>query len=207
MAHSYASIARCFHAIGARFSSQRRLMPVRTRIHSRSLTIRPIEGADAGLVGGLLMRLSEPTCWLRYSRPRLAPAAVQCEVERMLGRDGAGATVLLATLRCDSAEEAVALAELIATDGETAEVAIVVRDDHQGQGLGRALLCQIARQAVSQGLRTLRFDIRRENTAMQCLVHGLGLPYRGEYWPDEICLWVDLPAYSYARGAARLAHG
>jgi GNAT superfamily N-acetyltransferase len=199
MAHSFASIARPFHAIGARLCSQRRLMRVPMRIHDRALTMRPIERGDAGLVGGLLMRLSEPTCWLRYSRPRLAPVAVQREVERMLRRDGAGAIVLLATVRCDdSAEEAVALAELMATRGETAEVAILVRDEYQGQGLGSALMAQIVRQAVSQGLRTLRFDIRRENTAMQCLVRGLGLPYRGEYWPEEICLWVDLPARSYA---------
>ena len=173
-------------------------MPMPTRIHGRALTLRPIEGGDAGLVGGLLTRLSEPTCWLRYSCPRLAPVVVQRELERMLRRDGAGAIVLLATVRRGSAEEVVALAELMVIGGETAEVAIVVRDDYQSQGLGSALMGQIVRQAVSQGLRTLRFDIRRENTAMQCLVRGLGLPYRGDYWPDEICLWVDLPSHSYA---------
>jgi GNAT superfamily N-acetyltransferase len=198
MAISFSSITRPFHAIGTRFCSQRRLRPAPMRIHGRSLTMRPIEAADASLVGSLLMRLSEHACWLRYSRPRLAPATVQCEVERMLRRDGAGAVALLATVRWDSAEEAVALAELVATDGETGQVAIVVHDDYQGQGLGSALMCQIVTQAVSQGLRTLRFDIRRENTVMQCLVRGLGLPYRDEYWPDEICLWVDLPAHSYA---------
>jgi GNAT superfamily N-acetyltransferase len=198
MAISFGSITRPFHAIGTRFCSQRHLKAVPTHIHGRSLTMRPIEAADAGLVGSLLMRLSEHACWLRYSRPRLAPAAVQCELERMLRRDGPGATALLATVRWDSPEEAVALAELMATNGETGEVAIVVRDDYQGQGLGSALMCQIVGQAVSQGLRTLRFDIRRENTAMQCVVRGLGLPYRDEYWPDEICLWVDLPARSYA---------
>jgi hypothetical protein len=74
MAISFASITRPFHAIGTRFCSQRRLKAVPTRIHGRSLTMRPIEAADAGLVGSLLMRLSEHACWLRYSRPRLAPA-------------------------------------------------------------------------------------------------------------------------------------
>jgi GNAT superfamily N-acetyltransferase len=198
MALSFASMTRRFHTIGMRFCSQRRLKAAPTRIHGRPLTMRTIEAGDAGLVGDLLMRLSEHACWLRYSRPRLAVAAVQCEVERMLRRDRTGVLALVATMRRDSAEEAVALAELMATDSEIAEVAIVVRDDYQGQGLGRVLMCQIVRQAVSQGLRTLRFDIRRENTAMQCLVQGLGLPYRGEYWPDEVCLWVDLPARSYA---------
>jgi GNAT superfamily N-acetyltransferase len=191
-------MTRHLHAIGARFSSQRRLMPVPTRVHDRALTIRPIEGGDAGLVGGLLMRLSEPTCWQRYSRPRLAPVAVQCEVERMLWHDGACAIALLATVRQGSAREAVALAELMTTDGQTAEVAIVVRDDYQGQGLGRALICQIVRHALGQGLCTLRFDMGCENTAMLCLVRGLGLPYRREDSPDEICLWLDLSARSYA---------
>jgi GNAT superfamily N-acetyltransferase len=198
MARSFASMTRPFHTIGMRFCSQRRLKAAPIRIHGRLLTLRPIEAGDAGLVGDLLMRLSEHACWLRYSRPRLVVTAVQCELERMLQCDSASVLALVATIRRGSAEEAVALAELMSTDGKIAEVAIVVRDDYQGQGLGHALMCQIVRQAVSQGLRTLRFDIRRENTAMQCLVHGLGLPYRGEYWPDEICLWVDLPTRSYA---------
>jgi len=198
MAFSFASITRPFRVVGARFSSQWPVKAVPTCVYGRSLTMRPIEPSDAELVSDLLLRLSEPACWLRYNRPRLAPLTVQCEVERMLRGDGAGAIALLATVRWDRAEEAVALAELIAADGQTAEVAIVVRDDYQGQGLGSALMCQIVSQAISQGLRTLRFDIRRENTAMQCLVRGLGLPYRREDWPDEICLWVDLPARSYA---------
>ena len=198
MALSLASLTRPFHMIGMRLRSQRRPKAMPRRIHGRSLTMRPIEATDAGLVGDLLMGLSEHACWLRYSRPRLPVAAVQCEVERMLRRDGVGAIALLATMRWDSAEEAVALAELVATDGETAEVAIVVRDDYQGQGLGSALMCQIVRQAVSLGLHTLRFDMGRENIAMLCLVRGLGLPYRREDWPDEICLWVDLPARKYA---------
>jgi GNAT superfamily N-acetyltransferase len=197
MALSFAFMTRPFHTIGVRFCSQWRLKAAPTRVGGHLLIMRPIEASDAGLVGGLLMRLSEHTCWLRYSRPCLAVAAVQCEIERMLRRDQAGVLALVATMRRGSSEEAVALAELMSTDGEIAEVAIVVRDDYQGQGLGRALMYQIVRQAISQGLRTLRFDICRENTAMQCLVHGLGLPYRGEYWPDEICLWVDLPARSY----------
>jgi GNAT superfamily N-acetyltransferase len=198
MALSFASMTRPFYTIGMRFCSQWCPKAAPTRIHGRLLTLRPIEAGDAGLVGDLLMRLSEHACWLRYSRPRLVVAAVQCEVERMLRRDPASALALVATIRRGSVEEAVALAELMSTDGKIAEVAIVVRDDYQGQGLGRTLMCQIVRQAVSQGLRTLRLDIQRENTAMQCLVHGLGLPYRGEYWPDEVCLWVDLSARSYA---------
>jgi hypothetical protein len=33
--------------------------------------MRPIEAGDAGLLADLLMRLSERSYWLRYSRPRL----------------------------------------------------------------------------------------------------------------------------------------
>ena len=191
MALSFASIIRPFHVIGAQFRSKWHLEAVSTCVQVRSLTMRPVEPSDAGLVSDLLLRLSEPACWLRYNRPRLAPATVQCEVERMLRGDRAGAIALLATVRWDRTEEAVALAEVIAADSQTAEVAIVVRDDYQGQGLGSALMCQIVSQAISQGLRTLRFDIRRGNTAMQCLVRGLGLPYRRADWIDPVFVAVS----------------
>jgi acetyltransferase len=181
-----------------RLWSQPRLKTTLTSIHGQPIAVRLIENRDASLIAALLTRLSEHSCWLRYSRPRLAPEAVQCEAQRVLGRDPAHATALILTVHQGTAEYAIALAEFVAIDSDTAEVAIVVDDDEQGQGLGRALLRQIVALASRRGLRRLQFDIRRENKAMQNLVRSLELPYHCQYWFDEIRLWVELTAPMYA---------
>jgi acetyltransferase len=116
----------------------------------------------------------------------------------MLGCELAPAVALVVTVRQGRAERAIALAELVAIDSDIAEAAIVVDDDYQGLGLGRALLRQIVALASNRGLRRLQFDIRRENRAMQGLVRSLELPCHCQYWPDELCLWVELTAPAYA---------
>ena len=191
-------VTRPFRIIGMRLGLQPRLNTALTHIHGQPLAVRPIENRDARLLAALLTRLSEQSCWLRYSRPRLAPEAVQCETQRVLGRDVAHAVALIVTVRQGRAEQAIALAELVAIDSDAAEVAIVVDDDYQGQGVGRALLHQIVALASRRGLRRVQFDIRRENRAMQGLVRSLELPYHCQYWPDELCVWVELTAPSYA---------
>jgi len=197
MSHSLGCVTQPFSAIGMQLWSQPRLNTTLTNIHGQPLAVRPIESRDASLIAALLMRLSEHSCWMRYNCPRLAPEVVQCETQRVLGRDPAHAVALVVTVRQGRAEHAIALAELVAIDSDIAEVAIVVDDDYQGQGLGRALLRQIVELASKRGLRRLQFDIRRENRAMQGLVRSLELPYHCQYWPDEICLCVELTAPAY----------
>ncbi|HEU5103735.1 MAG TPA: GNAT family N-acetyltransferase [Roseiflexaceae bacterium] len=197
MSHSLGCVTRPFSAIGMQLWSQPHLNTTLTYINGQPLTVRPIESRDASLIAALLTRLSEHSCWMRYSCPRLAPEAAQYETQRVLGRDPAQAVALVVTVRQGRAEQAIALAEFVAIDSDIAEVAIVVDDDYQGQGLGRALLCQIVALASKRGLRRLQFDIRRENRAMQALVRSLELPNHCQYGPDEICLWVELTAPVY----------
>jgi N-acetylglutamate synthase-like GNAT family acetyltransferase len=53
-----------------------------------------------------------------------------------------------------------------------AEVAAVVRDDYQNDGVGKAI-CRLAAQvAVARGVRTLQILTRAENRMVQWLVQG-----------------------------------
>jgi len=115
----------------------------------------------------------------------------------VLGRDPAHAVALVVTVRQGRLKHAIALAELVAVDSDIAEVAVVVDDDYQGQGLGRALLRRIVALSSRRGLRRLQFDIRRENRAVEALVRGLELPCHCQYGPGEICLRVELKAPVY----------
>lgn len=59
-------------------------------------------------------------------------------------------------------------------DPETAEAAIAVIDEYQGQGVGRALLWLLAASAVERGVKRFRAEILSENEPMLALLEGLG---------------------------------
>lgn len=62
-------------------------------------------------------------------------------------------------------------------DGATAEIALVVRDDAQGQGIGGLLLRRLVQIAQAIGVTRLRGDLLAENHTMVRLLRSLGLPY------------------------------
>ena len=57
-----------------------------------------------------------------------------------------------------------------------AEVALVVVDEYQGRGIGRALMSLLTRIARAAGLRTLVAEVLPENTPMLQLFKTSGLP-------------------------------
>jgi acetyltransferase len=59
-------------------------------------------------------------------------------------------------------------------DGTTAEFAIAVADDWQGEGLGRALLQRLARHAARHGITHLVGDVLPGNGAMFAISEQLG---------------------------------
>lgn len=59
-------------------------------------------------------------------------------------------------------------------DGTTAEFAIAVADDWQGEGLGRALLQRLARHAARHGITHLVGDVLPGNGAMFAITEQLG---------------------------------
>lgn len=68
---------------------------------------------------------------------------------------------------CYEGEDAIrAVARYDAVDNETAEVAFVIEDGLQGQGLGSALFRVLAAHALSHGFRTLRALTLAENRSM-----------------------------------------
>jgi hypothetical protein len=67
----------------------------------------------------------------------LAPEAVQCEAQRVLGRDPTHVVALVVTVRQSRAEQAITLAEFVAIDSDMAEVGIVVDDDEGAPSVRR----------------------------------------------------------------------
>jgi acetyltransferase len=79
-----------------------------------------------------------------------------------------------------------------ADDRAVAEIALVVRDDYQGEGLGRALFEDLEQLARSRGLRCLSALVQAENTTMRRLLQSAGLPITSETTRGETMLRIVL---------------
>lgn len=167
------------------------------------LLVRPIRPADADALVALHARLSADTIYRRYFgvRPHLAPA----DVDRFTQVDGRARFALVAM----RGGELVAVARYEGRPGErSAELAVVVDDALQHQGVGRLLLERLVDVAREAGMAELAADVLVGNTAMLALLRGLGLPRRTESDGDTVTVLVDLagPEPSAERRARARQH-
>jgi GNAT superfamily N-acetyltransferase len=123
--------------------------------------VRAIGPDDAAALRAFHARLSSESIVLRFFGPH--PRLSDAEVERFTHVDGIDRVALVA----ERADEIVAVARYDRTPGsDEAEVAFVVEDAAQGQGLGTVLLKELAVTARSHGVRWLVADTLSENFRM-----------------------------------------
>ena len=159
----------------------------------RTVAARLIGGADAPLLVDLFSRLSERTRWLRFSKPRGSEELAWREATRLAWCGASADTTLLGVVCEDGEERAVALVQMVYVEQTVAEVAAVVRDDYQNDGVGKAL-CRLAAQvAAGRGVRTLQILTRAENRMVQWLVRSTGAAYTAELRHGELTMTVQLP--------------
>lgn len=142
--------------------------------------LRHAQPTDLPGIAELLLRLSDRSRYLRYFQPLApSPAYSQAEASRMVLHTTRRGITLLIALPPDAGGEAIAVAELACSSdaADLGELAILVRDDYQGQGLGRLLGRQLVAVARRLGLATIHADILPENWASLRLLRQLGVPY------------------------------
>jgi acetyltransferase len=77
-------------------------------------------------------------------------------------------------------------------DNQQAEVAIIVRSDLKGQGLGRILLDKLIRYCRSRGTKALTGETLRANYPMLALAKKLGFEFRSLDDGQTVALRLDL---------------
>jgi acetyltransferase len=163
--------------------------------HGLRVTMRRVRLDDGPALIELLYGLSAQAIRLRYLIARsFSPGTARAEAERMLrGRAGRTVTLVAAIIEA-GVNQIVGVGELVpcAGDPSVAAIALVVRDDYQGQGLGRNLLGQLVRQARASDISHLRADLLAENRAVCQLLDGLGLPINATTSYGEISAVVTL---------------
>ncbi|MFN8500804.1 N-acetyltransferase family protein [Kouleothrix sp.] len=158
----------------------------------REITVRYGAPADADMLVSMYRQLSERTIRLRFGgpRPALADAALRDEMAGVL----AGCVALVGTAGVRGQRSAVALAQLVQLPHEpaSAEVALVVRDDYQREGIGRMLGRMLGDVASARGVRWLRAYTLAENQAVMRLIRSLGVPYTAETRRGETTVLLTL---------------
>jgi GNAT superfamily N-acetyltransferase len=158
----------------------------------RTVVARPLGRMDAPLLVDLFSRLSERTRWLRFSKPRGSMELAWREATRLTQRDAPADTTLIGVVREEGEERAIALIQMVCVDATVAEVAAVVRDDYQNDGVGKAI-CRLAAQiAVCRGIRTLQILTQAENRMVRWLVRSTGAAHTAEIRNGELTMLVQL---------------
>ncbi|HTK61995.1 MAG TPA: GNAT family N-acetyltransferase [Pseudonocardia sp.] len=149
--------------------------------------LRPITPGDAGRLLEFHARLSERTRYLRFfgAYPRIPDEDLKkfTEVDH---RDRVAFIGLLG-------DEIVAVGRYIRIgEAPAAEVAFVVRDDHQSRGLGSILLEHLAAAARESGIERFEAEVLMENRAMLRVFREAGYQVRREFDHGVVHLEFDV---------------
>jgi RimJ/RimL family protein N-acetyltransferase len=154
-------------------------------------TIRPIEPADADLVRAFYDGLSDRSRRLRY----LAPAAELSDEDLAYFTD-VDHLRHEAVVALDDAGAIIGVARYVRTPGqrESAEVAVVVADQRQNEGIGTALLDDLTRRARENGITRYTALVSRENDVVLGAMERAGAERTGTAVDaGEVEFALDLP--------------
>jgi predicted CoA-binding protein/GNAT superfamily N-acetyltransferase len=124
----------------------------------RIIHVRPVSEADIEALTGLYSRASPRSVYLRFFTNGVS---IDREVQRLVA-PGDGHVVLLA----EREGLPVGVAEYEISNGNEAEMAILVDDSWQGQGIGSLLIEHLAAVARRAGIRELVGDVLANNVIM-----------------------------------------
>lgn len=160
-----------------------------------AFAVRPVRDSDQQLLIDVLQGLSARTCLLRYFSPMpgLSRETAQREVARMIRHNPNQQITLVATLQTNEAEKVIAVAEITRLSQQTvAEIAVVVSDKYQREGIGSVILKQLIELARSYHISRIQATILAENIPMQRLINKLNLSYTYQTFASERLISMQL---------------
>lgn len=136
--------------------------------------MRPVKISDEPILKDFFYNLSEETRYNRFlSRREDMPREMLQDL--FLVVDYTREMVILATIEHEGAEVVIGVGQYVVLEGSlTAQVALVIRDDYQGRGLGSELLSYLANIAQKQGLTGFTAEILPDNKHILHLLEKTG---------------------------------
>jgi acetyltransferase len=151
----------------------------------RRAVVRPVHPADGPLVQRFVRELSPRSRRNRFFAPvaELSPA----QLERMTRFDGANGLGLVAVaIAGDDSTRIVGIAQHAVSDPPFAELAVVVADDWQRQGLGERLVALLLAHAGRSGVAAVEGFVMAANRPMLALASKLGFALEDDADPDLV---------------------
>jgi acetyltransferase len=162
----------------------------------RLIAMGPATPNDSGRIAALLAGLSKQSLFLRYCMPmpRMAPEMVARETARLSQPHSPRQLTVVALASICGVEQVIAVAELVrdAARPTVAEIALVVADAYQREGIGSALCAYLVAAARRQGLAILHATALAENSAVRRMVARSGTPYTSQTRQGETTIRIDL---------------
>ena len=162
----------------------------------REVVIRHIQPTDDHYLIDLFDHLSEETRRFRFFVPltRVPKSYIAREAHSMAAIDTMRQAALIALTADQEVEQAIGVTRLSIDPAEpdTAEFAIVLRDDYQGQGIGTILLDLLVQVGMVRGLKRLRAISLAENEGVHRLINNLGLPVKNDTRKGETTSIISL---------------
>jgi acetyltransferase len=151
-----------------------------------TITVRAIRPEDAEMEASFVRSLSENARHFRFM------VALKELTREMLIRftqiDYDRELALVALVEREGRESQIAVARYARADAETADVAIVVADAWQGQGIGGRLFRMLIDAARARGIARLEAEVLRENAGALALLARLGFSIRRDPESPDLCL-------------------
>lgn len=155
-------------------------------LHSdRTLTLRPVLPGDVGGLDRLVREASETSRYRRFhgAVTRLTPR----QMAGIIDVDHHGRETLVVL----DGDRVIAFGQFIATAPGQAEIAVMVGDTWQGQGLGTLLVGRLAQAAQDEGYARLVATVLAENRpALQMLTRAAP---QASFKPDGTTVEVEIP--------------
>ena len=144
-----------------------------------SITIRAVRFTDKAGIASAFRRLDPESIYTRFSQAKGAlsdeelKTATEVDFERVVA--------LVATVESGGRETIIGGGRYVAFNsaaGRTAEVAFIVEEDYQGQGIATRILNHLVRIAREKGVDQFEAEVLPGNTSMLAVFSRSGLPMK-----------------------------
>lgn len=146
----------------------------RTTKNGLKFFLRPVKISDEPLLKEFIYSLSEETMYKRFiSRRKDMPHEMLQDLFVVI--DYTKEMVILATLKEEEKETVIGMGQYVLNEGtRTADIALVVRDDYQNQGVGSKIVSYLAYLARRQGILGFTAEVLPDNVQILRLVEKVG---------------------------------
>ncbi len=158
---------------GKRGEYPEHLETYRTTRGGLEIQLRPVRISDEPLLKDFFYALSDRSVYQRFISARKDMPHERLQDFVII--DYSTSIVILAIKETDGIQTVLGVAQYgLDADSHTAEVALVVRDDFQNQGIGTELLTYVTLLAKREGLLGFRAEVLVENQSMMHLFEAAG---------------------------------